>query len=446
MNDKSVFDGLERNLRSGRINRRQMLGLMAVAGGGMLVGCSANPVTGQRQFTLMTPSQEVAIDQQHAPGQLSADYGITQDRPLRQYVEGVGKTIGDASHRPGMPYSYNPVNANYVNAYAFPGGTIGVTRGILLAMDSEAELAALLGHEVAHVSARHTAQRMSTQTLTGIAVAGVGLILATQMDSDRAALAMGLGGLAAGALLARYSRSDERQADSLGMEYMHKANQNPQGMVALMDMLRSTSSRQPNMIEQMFSSHPMSGERYDNMVQEARQKYAASANRNLFRERYMDNTANLRRLKPAIDKQQEAESALMAKRLVDGDRLLQEALRLAPEDYTGLVLMAKAKIMQEDLQAAIPYLDRAIAVYPEEAQAQQLRGAIETKLGHWEEALEHFSRYARINPDNVNNAFFLALCHEALGNNLRAKLAYADFLSQPVAGPTADYARQRLLA
>ncbi|MBM4309763.1 MAG: peptidase M48 Ste24p [Deltaproteobacteria bacterium] len=384
----------------GYLNRRDMLTLLALAGGGLIIGCATNPVTGQRQLNFMSPSQEIAVDKQHAPDQISQDYGRVQDTGLQSYVQGVGRGIGKVSHRPEMPYTFNALNANYVNAYAFPGGTIGITRGILLSLENESELAALIGHEVGHISARHTAQQMSKQTLAGIAVAGVGILLATQVDSDAAALALGLGGIAAGLLLAKYSRSDERQADALGLEYMCKAGHNPNGMVRLMDMLRGLSKTEPSMVEQMFSSHPMSTERYNSMRREVETRYTANMRASVNRERYMDATARLRKLKPAIDKQKDAEEALIAKKYREGEALLHEALKIAPNDYTGLVLMAKAKIIQENDRGAIPYLDRAIAAYPGEPQAKQLRGVVDARLGNKQAALQHFHECAARAPDS----------------------------------------------
>ncbi len=399
---------------TGNLTRREMLSLLALAGGGLLIGCGINPVTGQSQLFLMSPEQELAIDKQHAPDQISQDYGLIQNNALQNYVHGVGSKLGKFSHRPEMPYDVNALNANYINAYAFPGGTIGVTRGILLSIENEAELAALLGHEIGHISARHTSSRMSKQTLTGIAVAGLGILLATQVDSDSMALALGLGGIAAGLVLANYSRDDERQADALGLEYMVKAGYNPKGMVGLMDMLRGLGKKEPDMIEQMFSSHPMSTERYNTTVHQANTRYASYASDPVYRQRYMDSTARLRRLKPAIDKQTDAETALMAKKYTEGEALLKQALKLAPRDYTGLVLMAKANIMQEKFEESIPYLDKAIDVYPEEAQAGQLRGVVESKLGNKQAALDHLYACAKAAPHNRNTARCIAIL-EATG-------------------------------
>jgi len=367
---------------AGYLTRREMLTLLALAGGGMLVGCAVNPVTGERQLNFISPEQELAVDKQYAPEQISRDYGKVQDMALQQYVAGVGRKIGAVSHRPKVPYSFNVVNANYDNAYAFPGGTICATRGILLALESEAELAALLGHEAGHVNARHTAQQMSKQTLAGIALLGANILLETnQINREAANRVLGLGGDAAELLLARYSREHERQADALGMEYMCRAGYSPQGMINLMDMLRSLNRREPTMIEQMRSSHPMSTERYNTMAHEARTKYARYMSASMNRERYMDATARLRKLKPAIDKQKQGETALIQGKYPESVALLNDALKLAPDDYTGLLLMAKAKIAQQKHAAAIPYLDRAIAAYPGEPQAERYRDDMKAALG-----------------------------------------------------------------
>lgn len=366
---------------AGCITRREMLVLLALGGGGMLIGCAVNPVTGERQLNFISPEQELAIDKQYAPNQISQDYGRVQDPALQKYIQGVGAKIGAVSHRTQMPYSFNAVNANYVNAYAFPGGTICATRGILLSIGSEADLAALLGHEAGHINARHTAQQMSKQTLAGFALLGIDILLsANQVNSTLTNSVLGLGGDAAGLMLAKYSRSDERQADALGMEYMCRAGYSPQGMINLMDMLRSLNKREPSMLEQMFSSHPMSTERYNTMAREARTTYARSMSAAMNRERYMDATARLRKLKPAIDLQKKGETALIQGKYPEGQSLLNDALKLAPDDYTGLLLMAKAKLAQKNYRGSLPYLDRAVAAYPGEPQAKRYRDAVRAEL------------------------------------------------------------------
>ena len=237
------------------MNRREFLWLSSLAAAGFAAGCATNPVTGKSQLMLVSEDQEIQIDRQYSLFQFSADYGAVQDKNLNDYVDRTGKNMAASTHRTQMPYSFRVVNANYVNAYAFPGGSIACTRGILLSLDNEAELAALLGHELGHVNARHTAEQMSKGMLTQAVLGGLAAAAGTQ-GALYGNIASQLGQIGAGALLASYSRDNERQADSLGMEYMVRSGYSSQGMVGLMEMLQSTGKHQPSAIELMFATHP----------------------------------------------------------------------------------------------------------------------------------------------------------------------------------------------
>ena len=441
----SFPDDLSAALQQGQLTRRHMLWLMAVAGGGVVTGCAVNPATGRRQFMLMSTAQEVEIDSEHSPHQFSADYGPLQDDGLNDYIAETGGKIAELSHRPDMPYSFRGVNANYINAYAFPGGSIAITRGMLLEMENESQMAGLLGHEVAHVTARHTAQRMTQHAVTGLILAGAGAILADRAGDQEAALAMGLGGIATGVLLARYSRGDEREADQFGMDYMVKAGHNPKGMAELMDVLRRQAPERGSMLEQIFATHPMGEERYRTARERIEEEYGGYRDRDSGRERYMDHTARLRELEPAIRLQQDAEDALRRERHDRAESALKESLEKAPEDYTGLVLMGKTLMMQERHGEARRWLDQAMEVYPEEAQAHHLAGVSALHDDEPRAALERFRHYREILPGNPNTDFFIGLSHERLGEREQAARAYRRFLDTGVSGPQADYARERLV-
>ena len=131
-------------LKNCALSRRDFLWLSSMAAAGWLLSCATNPVTGKSQLMLVSEDQEIQIDKQYAPYQFSADYGTVQDKALNSYVDRTGKNIATRTHRTHMPYNFHAVNATYVNAYAFPGGSIACTRGILLSLENEAELAALL--------------------------------------------------------------------------------------------------------------------------------------------------------------------------------------------------------------------------------------------------------------------------------------------------------------
>ena len=115
------------------ISRREFLQITALSGAGFVIGCAANPVTGKSQLMLISEDTEIKIDRQNSPHQFSADYGTVQDGTLNNYLEQTGKALTSRTHRSHMPYSFTAVNATYINAYTFPGGSVAATRGILLA-------------------------------------------------------------------------------------------------------------------------------------------------------------------------------------------------------------------------------------------------------------------------------------------------------------------------
>jgi predicted Zn-dependent protease len=436
-------DNLGEYIPGREMTRRHFLWLMALSSGGVLTGCATNPVTGRSQLMFVSEEKEIAIDKQYSPQQFSADYGTLQDKALNDYIERTGKTLAARTHRHHMPYSFRGVNATYVNAYAFPGGSIACTRGILLSLEDEAELAALLGHELGHVNARHTAQQMSKGVLAQIAVAG-GAIAAGTQNRALGGVAAGVGSVGAGALLAKYSRSNERQADALGMEYMTRTNYNAEGMVGLMDMLRSLSKHKPNAIELMFATHPMSEERYQTAVKTVSTKYESAKGFPLHRERYMDHTAKLRSMKKAIEEMQNGEKAMAKKDFPAAEGHFRRALEEVPEDYAGLVMMSKCLMAQNKHKEARRYAELAKQAYPEEAQAHQLSGITKIVQGDFGPAYEDFSRYEELLPGNPNTIFLKGYSLEGMGNKKAAAVEYDRYLKGVSQGGQARYANGRL--
>jgi len=439
-------DNLGEYIPSKEMTRRHFLWLMALSSGGAIAGCATNPVTGKRQLMLLSEDEEIGVDKENSPHQFSADYGALQDKALNDYIDRTGKGIASLTHRPNMPYSFRGVNATYVNAYAFPGGSIACTRGILLALDNEAELAGLLGHELGHVNARHTGERMSKGILLQAAAAGLGVGVGVATDSEAlGGLAMGLGSIGAGALLAKYSRDDERQADALGMEYMVRNNYNAKGMVGLMDVLRSLSKHKPNALELMFATHPMSDERYKTAVETAATKYESAKDFPLHRERYMDHTAKLRSMKGAIEEMQNGEKAMAKKDFPTAEGHFRKALKEAPEDYAGLCMMSKCLMAQKKHKQARRYAERAKQVYPNEAQAHHLSGITKLAGRDFGRAYEDFSGYEKMLPGNPNTIFLEAYSLERMGRRRDAANEYYRYLNTVNQGDQARYAYGRLV-
>ena len=213
-------------------NRLQDLGLVSV----LLIAaaCAVNPATGRRQFMLIGESREIEMGRE-ADGQITESLGLYSSQELQAAVTSLGNELASRSERPQLPWSFRVLDDPMVNAFALPGGYLFVTRGILAALNSEAELAGVLGHEVGHVTARHSVSQMSTQQLQQIGL-GVGSVLSSDVASAAGVLSVGLG-----LLNLRYSRGDESESDELGVRYMSRAGYDPNALIGVFEALALTA-------------------------------------------------------------------------------------------------------------------------------------------------------------------------------------------------------------
>jgi predicted Zn-dependent protease len=214
----------------------------------LLAGCAVNPATGRRELSLVSEAQEIQMGRDADP-QVTASIGVVDEPALQAYVAGIGQRMAAVSERPQLPWSFKVVDDPVVNAFAIPGGFIYVTRGILAYFDTEAELAAVLGHEIGHVTARHSASQMSRQQLQTLGL-GVGMIFSETVRE--------YGGLAQAGLQVlnlSYSRGDESQSDELGLRYMTRVGYDPTAMIGVFQMLAEVSGGEGRVPEWQLT-HP----------------------------------------------------------------------------------------------------------------------------------------------------------------------------------------------
>ena len=212
--------------------------------------CAVNPVSGQRELMLVSESDEVQLG-----GQADADvvrkFGIYDDRRLNAYVNGLGQRMGKVSHRPHLDYHFKVLDVSVVNAFAVPGGYVYFTRGILATLNSEAELAGVLGHEIGHITARHSAQQISRAQL-----AQMGIAMGSIVSPEFRALS-GLAGMGVQMLFLKFSRDNERQADDLGVEYASKVGYDASQMANFFETLdRMHPHSDKSGLPSWFSTHP----------------------------------------------------------------------------------------------------------------------------------------------------------------------------------------------
>jgi predicted Zn-dependent protease len=222
---------------------------------GALTGCSVNPATGQRQLTLISEAQEIQLGKE-SHQQVVAQMGIYSDPKLQQYVDTIGQRLAAESERPNLPWTFTVVDDPIVNAFALPGGFIYITRGILGYMNSEAEMVSVLGHEIGHVTARHSVEQMSKQQLAQVGLLA-GMIVSEEFRNYGGLASQGLG-----LLFLKFSRDDERQADDLGLRYLVRDGYNPREMDNVFRTLGRVSAAQGGGdIPGWASTHPSSESR-----------------------------------------------------------------------------------------------------------------------------------------------------------------------------------------
>lgn len=219
-------------------------------------GCATNPATGGNQLMLVSEAQEIEMGRQ-ADAAVVASIGLYQDPVWQRYIQQFGARLAATSERPNLPWTFRVVDDPVVNAFAIPGGFVYVTRGLLAHLTSEAELASVVGHEIGHVTARHTAAAMSKQQLIGLGLA-VG-----SMASDQVAKYAGTANQALGILYLKFSRDDESQADQLGLRYMRRANYDPRQMPEVFRMLDRLGAAEGGggRLPTWLATHPSPGNR-----------------------------------------------------------------------------------------------------------------------------------------------------------------------------------------
>lgn len=221
----------------------------------IIASCATNPITHKREIMLFSEQDEIAMGEQGHDAVL-VQFGKYDDSSLQNYIEEVGQKIAQGSHREDLPHHYMVVDSPVLNAFALPGGYIYINRGLLAYLNNEAQLASILGHEAGHVAARHGVKRY--QKALGAQLLLVGVAVGTQSQG----LALG-SNLLLNAILQGYSRKDERQADELGALYMYRAGYNPLEMSEFFTILEEMEKRSPNLIEQLFASHPPTPDRVE---------------------------------------------------------------------------------------------------------------------------------------------------------------------------------------
>lgn len=354
--------------------------LLAVS---LLCGCTANPVTGKKELTLVSESQELSIGKQnYAPMRQTQGGDYMADPAVNAYVSDVGQRLAAVSDRK-LPYEFKVLNNSTPNAWALPGGKIVINRGLLTELNSEAELAAVLGHEITHAAARHTASNLSRSMLLQGGL--LATVVATQ-DSEYAQLAQLGAGVGAQLITQKYGRDAERESDYYGMQYMSRAGYDPKGAVELQKtFVKLSEGKRQDWLSGLFASHPPSQERVQNNRQTLGLLPPGGEDG---KQRFQKQLAHLRKTAPAYEAYDEGRKALVKGNVQQARQLALKARRLEPR----------------------------------EAHFEALLGDIEAKRGNHRAALSRYNKALQLNDGFFYYYLKKGLVNERLGDRTQAKL------------------------
>lgn len=386
----------------------------------LAAACSVNPVTGKQELSLMSPEQEVALgSQQYGPSQQSQGGRYVVDPDLNVYINRVGQKLAAVSDRPKLPYEFVVLNNGVPNAWALPGGKIAINRGLLVLLEDEAQLAAVLGHEIVHAAARHSAQQQTRGTLLNVGLMAAGVALATR-DEQAAGLAMGALGVGAQAWQAQYGQSQELQSDEYGIKYMVAAGYDPQGAVELQQtFVKLSEGQQASWLESFFASHPPSQTRVERNRAIAAQYSGGVRNR----AEYQRAIAQLKKDTPAYEAYQKAQQAAAQDQMQEALKLADKAIELQPKEGLFWELKGQLLARQKDYRQAATALDRAIAANPEFFRPYIYRALTYDQLKQTDQAVRDLEKSLSLLPTQIAT-YYLGEYALASGNRQKAAEYY----------------------
>ena len=358
-----------------------------------LVGCVTNPVTGKREVRLVGEAWELGVGkEQYAPLRQMQGGDYVVDPGVERYVNQVGQRLATVADRK-LPYEFNVINDSTPNAWALPGGKISINRGLLTELNNEAELAAVLGHEIVHAAAGHGAQGVTRGAGLQIGMAAVLIGTQGKLDPNVAQLGAGIG---AQLINSKYGRDAERESDHYGMQYMSKVGYDPKGAVTLQQaFVRLSEGRQQDRFSQMFASHPASAERVVNNM-----KLAAKLPKGgeLGEARYKKAMARMMKSQEAYDKYDQAKAAHAKGDTGRATTLVREAIRMEPREGHFHSFLGDMARISKKYDASKRHYDQAISLNKDFFYYYLGRGKLHEARGQMSAARADLNRSMQLLP------------------------------------------------
>lgn len=399
-----------------------LLSVLLIAGS----GCAINPVTGQQELMLVSESQEIQLGKELYPNALwsgEGGGGEYKDPALKSYLTSVVTNIHRVSHRPNLPVDFAVQNSSVPNAWAIPGHVV-ITRGLLSAIDNEAEFVYVMGHEIGHVSARHSAKQMTYGMVGQFLLAGVAIAMSDSEYSD-AALAAGSAG--AGLILAKFSRNDELEADRLGVSYMTTLGYDPRGALSAHRNLEKASDQyarsigqskqQSSFFSELLASHPRTSIRLEEI-----QRIIDETPRTVIsgdgtaRQRFQGAVANIRRTNTIyLNYYDKAARSLEKNNTQEAMTYIRQAIVQDPGQAPFYALYGNILIKQNNLPEAERYFTKALSIDGNYQPALLGMGAIKYAGNRYAESVQYLHRSLKLFPQDPASNYFTGMSYYKTG-------------------------------
>jgi predicted Zn-dependent protease len=451
-----------------------------------LFSCAINPVTGQQELMLLSEAQEIEIGKQTAPSANWEFGGEYNDPGLKSYLNGIVQNLWRNSERPHLPFKFHIQNTSIPNAFALPG-YVAVTRGLLSDLENEAQFASIMGHEIGHVMARHTAQRLSRVSLQQLGLSLGGALLGGTKGADALLTAGSMSSL----LLLKYDRGQELQADRLGVKYMSLLGYEPREALRAHELIEKSSDEylkrlgksrgEDSLISNILSTHPRKEVRLSEiqtMIHDLPPYRLRGDGK--FISRFQTATKRMRDINRIYFNYDQAEQYYQKKNYSAAEMKIKEAINLnngqAPFfNLLGLIKLQQKNYseaqrayeralsidsgfqpsiygrglvfyFQKNYQSAISQFQRSLDLYPGHLGSYIGTGKSFFNLKNYRQAIPYLEKFGSAVPRHPEIHGLLGICYESIGNG---EGAVREYRYQLQIAPNTDlgiYSRKRLAA
>lgn len=413
-------------------------GLRLGLGAALLLGaCVQNPVTGKKDFLLVSEDWELQVGaEQYLPLRQMQGGDYVVDPGVERYVQSIGNRLAAKSDRK-LPYEFNVINDSTPNAWALPGGKISINRGLLVELKSEAELAAVLGHEIVHSAAKHGAKGQTRGIGLQLGVMTASIVGAREGYGQLAQMASSVG---AQIINSQYGQGAELESDRYGMKYMSRAGFNPQGAVGLQRTFVALSNgQQSSALSRLFASHPPSQKRVDENIKTAQELKKGGV---VGQESYKKAMARLFTTQKAYESYDKAHVAFKNNNTKQASALLNAALKIEPNEAHFYALQGDIALAQNNESVAMRSFDKAIALNSQFFNYYLQRGQLHQKQNNARAAQADFASSLKLLP-NAPAQLALGQYAESDGKPQIAQRFYA--MASQSSGTDAQKAKNALL-